>query len=209
MFIITFLISLLTFKSWGGLGPTNTIGLFIVLYLINAIFVAVYIITQFIVVIRTLNDRWLFGDLIFGTFFFIVGQVALYAFGHNICEGAQHYLDGFFIATTCNLLAVMMIYKFWDSLTKEDLEFSVAPKPGLSDGFNGDRSYHMTNSEVGLDPSHVAIGTSDYHRSTSDSQPYNGKTQFPYGNADLEAPSGGYSPYSNPKHSDRYSGSGY
>ncbi|ETI21232.1 hypothetical protein G647_07577 [Cladophialophora carrionii CBS 160.54] len=130
MFVISFAVSLLTFKGWAGLSPTNTTGLFIVLYVINAICLAVYFVMQIILVVNTLQDRWPLGDLAFGAFFFIVGQVILYVFGKRICEGVGHYLDGLFFATVCNLLGVMMVYKYWDSITKEDLEFSVGTKQG-------------------------------------------------------------------------------
>ncbi|CAL5871137.1 uncharacterized protein PFLUO_LOCUS5383 [Penicillium psychrofluorescens] len=129
MFIMTFVISLLTFKSWGGLGPNNTIGLFVVLYLLNAICVAIYLVMQLLLVLNTLEDRWPLGHISFGVFMFVIGQVLLYAFSDTICNNVQHYLDGLFFATVCNLLAVMMVYKFWDSITKEDLEFSVGVKP--------------------------------------------------------------------------------
>ncbi|KAL8857556.1 MAG: hypothetical protein Q9178_005884 [Gyalolechia marmorata] len=129
MFILSGGISLMTFKSW-GLAPTNTLGLFVVLYLINAIFLLVYVVSQVILVTATLQDRWPLGHIGFGVFFFIIGQVILYVFGSTICNAAQHYLDGLFFATVCNLLAVMMVYKYWDSITKEDLEFSVGTKQG-------------------------------------------------------------------------------
>jgi hypothetical protein len=145
MFCITFLVSLATFKSWAGLGPTKTVGLFVVLYLVSAIELLVYVVMQAILVINTLQDRWPLGDIAFGTFFFIIGQVVLYVFSEKICNAVQHYLDGLFFATICNLLAVMMIYKvripklqfrflvlialqYWDSITREDLEFSVGTK---------------------------------------------------------------------------------
>jgi len=128
MFIITFLVSLATFKSWANLGPTHTIALFVVLYLISGIFLLVYIVMQFVLVINTLEDRWPLGDLIAGTLAIILGQVTLYTLSNTICEASQHFLDGLFIATICNLLAVMMVYKYWDSITKEDLEFSVGVK---------------------------------------------------------------------------------
>jgi Chitin synthase export chaperone len=111
MFVISFAVSLLTFKSWAGLSPTNTTGLFIVLYVINGICVGVYFIMQFLLVVNTLQDRWPLGDLIFGLFFLVTGQVILYVFARDICEGISHYLDGVFFATVCNLLAVMMVYK--------------------------------------------------------------------------------------------------
>ncbi|MCJ1344763.1 Chitin synthase, class 7 [Peltigera leucophlebia] len=129
MFFVSGAVSILTFKSKLG-GPTNTLGLFVVLYLINGIFLFVYIVMQVILVTNTLQDRWPLGDISFGVFFFVIGQVILYVFSETICNNVQHYLDGLFFATICNLLAVMMVYKYWDSITKEDLEFSVGTKQG-------------------------------------------------------------------------------
>jgi hypothetical protein len=111
MFVISFAVSLMTFKGWAGLGPTNTIGLFVVLYIINGICILVYLIMQVFLVVNTLQDRWPLGDIAFGVFFFVVGQVILYVFSARICDKVQHYLDGLFFATICNLLAVMMVYK--------------------------------------------------------------------------------------------------
>lgn len=111
MFVITFLVSIATFKGWAGLGPTNTIGLFIVLYLVSGIALLIYVVMQILLVVNTLQDRWPLGDIAFGAFFFVIGQVILYVFSIKICNAVQHYLDGLFFATVCNLLAVMMVYK--------------------------------------------------------------------------------------------------
>ncbi|KAF1815041.1 chitin synthase export chaperone [Eremomyces bilateralis CBS 781.70] len=127
-FALSFFISLATFKEWSGMGPEKTIGLFIVLYLVNGIFLVIYALMQVLLVVNTLQDRWPLGDIAFGIFFFVIGQVILYVFSDKICDNVQHYLDGLFFATICNLLAVMMVYKYWDSITKEDLEFSVGTK---------------------------------------------------------------------------------
>lgn len=111
MFIITGAVSLLTFKGWAGLGPTKTVGLFVVLYIVNAICIFVYVVMQIMLVVNTLQDRWPLGDIAFGVFFFVIGQVVLYVFSDRICESAQHYVDGLFFGTICNLLGVMMVYK--------------------------------------------------------------------------------------------------
>lgn len=110
-FAICFLVSLATFKSWAGLGPTNTVGLFVVLYLLNGVQLLVYVVLQTMLVSRTLQDRWPLGDIAFGVFFFVAGQVIMYAFSDTLCRAISHYLDGLFFATVCNLLAVMMVYK--------------------------------------------------------------------------------------------------
>ena len=111
MFALSFVISLATFKSWGSMGPQNTTGLFVVLYILNAICIAVYLVMQLLLVANTLDDRWPLGHISFGVLVFIIGQVLLYQFSDVICNNVQHYLDGLFFATFCNLLAVMMIYK--------------------------------------------------------------------------------------------------
>ena len=123
MFLVSGAVSILTFKGKAGLGPQNTIGLFVVLYLLNGICLLVYIIMQVVLVANTLQDRWPLGDIAFGVFFFVVGQVILYVFSDTICNGVQHYLDGLFFATVCNLLAVMMVYKVLSpqSLIRADL----------------------------------------------------------------------------------------
>lgn len=111
MFVVSGAVSLLTFKGWAGLGPTKTVGLFVVLYIINGICLLVYVVMQIILVTNTLQDRWPLGDIAFGIFFFVIGQVIVDVFGDTICRNVQHYLDGLFFATICNLLAVMMVYK--------------------------------------------------------------------------------------------------
>ena len=111
MFFISGVVSLCTFKGWAGLSPTKTIGLFVVLYLFSGICLVIYVVLQIILVINTLQDRWPLGHIGLGILFFVIGQVSLYVFGTAVCKSAQHYLDGLFIATICNLLGVMMIYK--------------------------------------------------------------------------------------------------
>ena len=41
----------------------------------------------------------------------------LFAFSVTICNAIQHYIDGLFFFTLCVLLSVMMVYKYWDSIT--------------------------------------------------------------------------------------------
>lgn len=109
---------------------------------------------QFLLVLNTLQDRWPFGDIFFGCLFLTIGQIILYALNDKICEGASHYFDGLFFATICNLLAIMMVYKYWDSITKEDFEFSVGVKQNnwevkdlLPEDDRRTTAYHDNNSE--------------------------------------------------------------
>jgi hypothetical protein len=111
MFVISFIVSLFTFKGWVGLDPANPVGLFVVIYVLNAICLAIYVVMQLLLVWNTLDDRWPLGHIALGVFFFVAGQVLVYAFSATICNKIQHYLDGLFFGTVCNLFAVMMIYK--------------------------------------------------------------------------------------------------
>lgn len=111
MFLISFAVSLLTFKNWAGLGPENTIGLFVVVYLFSALFLFVYVVMQILLVVGTLQERWPLWHIGFGVGSLIVGQILLYVFSETICDNVSHYMDGLFFATLLNLLAVMMVYK--------------------------------------------------------------------------------------------------
>lgn len=111
IFLVSFAVSLLTFKGYAGLGPENTVGLFVVVYIFSALFLAVYVIMQLILVTQTLQDRWPLLHIFFGVLAFVLGQIILYVFSETICTHAQHFLDGLFLATLMNLLAVMMVYK--------------------------------------------------------------------------------------------------
>ena len=44
-------------------------------------------------------------------------MVLLFAFSDTICNAIEHYLDGLFFEELCILLAIIMVYKYWDSIT--------------------------------------------------------------------------------------------
>jgi hypothetical protein len=104
-------VAIATFKNIVGLSSTKALGLWVITYVFNTICVVVYIILQLVLVIRTLDDRWPIGDIIFGTVFFAVGQVILYGFNVTICNAVKHYIDALFFSTLLTLLSVMMVYK--------------------------------------------------------------------------------------------------
>lgn len=112
-------------------------------------------VSQLILVIRTLDDRWPIGDIIFGVAFFVAGQVLIYGFSTKICDAIKHYLDGLFFGTLCTLLAVMMVYKYYDTITKEDLEFSVGSKQNVWEvkesllGPNASSGFGLSNAAGG------------------------------------------------------------
>ncbi|KAL1916032.1 uncharacterized protein VTP21DRAFT_6036 [Calcarisporiella thermophila] len=131
IFCVTTFIAIATFNRIGPFNPTTPTILWLIFFPLNALLVLIYVVSQVVLVVNTLDDRWPLGDISFGVVFFVIGQVTLFAFSVRICDVAKHYIDGFFFGTICNLLAVMMVYKYWDSITKEDLEFSVGSKQNV------------------------------------------------------------------------------
>jgi len=63
--------------------------------------------------------------------FFGLSLAATFGLSNQICSLASHYVDGMFLGSVFQLLAVMMVYKYWDSITSEDLEFSVGGTPHI------------------------------------------------------------------------------
>lgn len=117
MFGISFFISIATFKGFAGFKNTSTTALWIIYILWPLVCAVVYIVSQLVLVFRTLEDRWPIGDIVFGTAFFAVAQILLFAFSATICDAIKHYIDGLFFFTLSMLLSVMMVYKYWDSIT--------------------------------------------------------------------------------------------
>ncbi|TFK68519.1 hypothetical protein BDN72DRAFT_841728 [Pluteus cervinus] len=131
VFGASFFIAIATFKNIAGFNYTHPIGLWIVYILWPLICALAYLISQLVLVFQTLEDRWPLGDIIFGAGFYGIGVAILIAFSNEICHTVVHYIDGVFFFHACMLLTVMMIYKYWDSITCEDLEFSVGNKAAV------------------------------------------------------------------------------
>ncbi|KAI9317557.1 chitin synthase III catalytic subunit [Dichotomocladium elegans] len=129
VFTIVTGIAIATFNNVGPFRYESPIALWIVYFFCNGAAFVIYVLTQLVLIAFTLEDRWPIGDIAFGTLFFVTGQLTTYIFSVSICENSKHYMDGMFIGSGCNLLAVMMVYKYWDSITGDDLEFALDSKP--------------------------------------------------------------------------------
>ncbi|KAI8868430.1 hypothetical protein GQ42DRAFT_164145 [Ramicandelaber brevisporus] len=131
IFGIVYFISIATFLNIAGMSRSNPIALWIIYFIFNAACLVVFFFMQIFLVVFTLNEYWPLGNIVFAAAFFAIGQVINLIFSAQICEAAKHYFDGLFFGTICTLLAVMMTYKYWDSITKDDLEFTVGGKGNL------------------------------------------------------------------------------
>ncbi|KAK9721717.1 Chitin synthase, class 7 [Basidiobolus ranarum] len=123
--MVTF-ISFATFENlFEVFDSTKPLALWIVYFFFNGAAMCIYFILQILLVVNTLDDLWPLGGIVFAAASFVAGQVILMLFSLEICESTSHYLDGLFLSVLCTLFAVMMIYKYWDSITRDDLEYTV------------------------------------------------------------------------------------
>lgn len=101
------------------------------------------------------------GNIILGTGSFFLGQATLNLLSAQICHKTSHYIDGLFFSCICSLFSVMMVYKYWDSLTKDDLEFVMTgerkqwevkelPDEFISDSFENSESLSDFAYNAGL-----------------------------------------------------------
>lgn len=123
VFAIVFILSLFTFNGIAGMGKNTTLPLFIVLYIFNAAAFLVYFLLQIVLLVYGFPDRWPLGVIIFGALFFLIAQAIPIFASLFICRITTHYIDGIFFSNLFTLLAVMMVFKYWDSVTTGDLEF--------------------------------------------------------------------------------------
>lgn len=128
VFLLVWTLSILTFLNIPPFSTATASMVWTLYYIVNGIMIFAYTVSQIILVVYTLEDRWPLGDIAFGVLFFVSGLVTTYIFSVSLCEQVKHYFDGLFFGAMFNLLSVMMIYKYWDSITKEDLEFSIDSK---------------------------------------------------------------------------------
>lgn len=126
-FITNYAISVITFKGWNtALDNSRQMPLLIVSFIMNAALLLGCFVALVILVFFALESWWALGAMVLAGLFFVAGQVIVYIFSGRVCTGTSHYADGLLFGSMGNLFAVMMVYKFWDVITAEDLEFLVA-----------------------------------------------------------------------------------
>lgn len=124
VFAAYFLVSVCTFFEVAGLSSEFPIVLYWALVALMIVSGACYFFTQ-VALISSLGDCWPLGALLLALISAIWGCLFQMVFAISICDASQHYIDSMFLSEMCVLFAVMMIYKYWDILTKEDLEISL------------------------------------------------------------------------------------
>ncbi|KAJ3532763.1 hypothetical protein NMY22_g7612 [Coprinellus aureogranulatus] len=138
-----FFLAIATFKQIAGFKYDKPIALWVIYILWPLICTVIYIISQLILVFRTLEDRWPIGDIVFGAAFWTIAQ-------------------------------------YWDSITREDLEFSVGSKaavwevkdPLLTSG-------PMDPSEEDIRSTYAGGGGASLVGGVSGAQMYGGGRRYP------------------------------
>ncbi|KAJ1948021.1 hypothetical protein FBU59_001783 [Linderina macrospora] len=102
--------------------PLYSPALFTVYLVFPLLSIAIYLVSQIIVVVKYLAVRgplaWLFASVVcFG-----LAQVLMFAVSRKICNGTNHKIDGAFFGTLLDSAAVFCIYWFWAAITEDDSE---------------------------------------------------------------------------------------
>lgn len=132
LFVGTGYIALDTAFSWTGHfdhshgGENRNIGLYVLYLLAPLVFLFLFFILETILVIRVLGERRPMLYLFVAVLLFALGQIFDFVVSTHICHGSNGKIDGAFFETLFTLLAVVMVWVFWSSITEDDWPMPVA-----------------------------------------------------------------------------------
>lgn len=153
LFVGTGYIALDTAFSWtghfqGDLVDTNrSYGLYVLYQLVPLICLFIFFLLETNLVLRVLGEKKPMCEyisccdshvetdrskvyLIGAALLFAIGQIFQYVISTHICHGTQGKIDGALFETLFTLLAVVMIWVFWSSITEDDW-----PVPATGDAY--------------------------------------------------------------------------
>jgi len=107
--------------------PNRNISLYVLYQLAPLVFLVVYFVLETILVLRILGERRPMIYLIGAALLFALGQIFNYVVSRYICEGTSGKIDGAMFETLFTLLAVVMVWIFWSSITEDDWPMPIGP----------------------------------------------------------------------------------
>lgn len=119
-------ITLDTGLGWTGfwndsqVSPYRNIALYVLYQLAPLVFLVAFLVLEAILVLRVLGEVRPMIYLVAAALLFAIGQIFTYVVSHYICEGTKGKIDGSLFETLFTLLAVVMIWVFWSSITEDD-----------------------------------------------------------------------------------------
>ncbi|KAI9850590.1 MAG: hypothetical protein M1824_003209 [Vezdaea acicularis] len=126
IFIGTGYIALDTGFSWTGHfdpslnDPNRNIGLYVLYLLAPLVFIFLFFVLETVLVLRVLGERRPVGYLLGAALLFAIGQIFQFVISTHLCNKTSGGIDGALFETLFTLLAVVMIWVFWSSITEED-----------------------------------------------------------------------------------------
>jgi len=105
--------------------PNRHLWLYVLYQLLPLIFLVAFFVLEAILVLRVLGETRPMIYLAGAAVLFALGQIFNYVVSPYICNGTAGKIDGAMFETLFTLLAVVMIWIFWSSITEDDW-----PMPG-------------------------------------------------------------------------------
>ncbi|TRX97347.1 hypothetical protein FHL15_001625 [Xylaria flabelliformis] len=133
LFVGTGYITLDTGFNWTGEfessynPPNRNIALYVLYQLVPLIFLVAFYVLEAILVLRVLGEVRPMIYLTGAAILFALGQIFDYAISPHICNGTSGKIDGALFETLFTLLAVVMVWVFWSSITEDDWPTPVTP----------------------------------------------------------------------------------
>jgi hypothetical protein len=100
--------------------PNRHISLYVMYQLAPLVFLVVFYVLEAILVLRVLDELPPMIYLTSAAVLFALGQIFNYVVSSYICNGTMGKIDGALFETLFTLLAVVMTWVFWSSITEDD-----------------------------------------------------------------------------------------
>ncbi|KAL8918947.1 MAG: hypothetical protein Q9208_007057 [Pyrenodesmia sp. 3 TL-2023] len=126
LFIGTGYIALDTAFSYSGrfdpslTGAHRNIGLYVLYQLAPLVFLAGFFVLETVLVLKVLGEKKPMLYLLGAALLFAIGQIFQYVISTHICSGTDGKINGALFETLFTLLAVVMTWVFWSSITEDD-----------------------------------------------------------------------------------------
>ncbi|KAJ2983529.1 hypothetical protein NUW58_g4626 [Xylaria curta] len=106
--------------------PNRNIALYVLYQLAPLVFLVAFYVLEGILVLRVLSEVRPMLYLTGAAVLFALGQIFNYVISPYICNGTRGRIDGALFETLFTLLAVVMVWVFWSSITEDDWPTAVS-----------------------------------------------------------------------------------
>ncbi|KAG9661196.1 hypothetical protein KCU95_g4285, partial [Aureobasidium melanogenum] len=126
LFIGTGYIALDTGFSWTGywndtlVAPNRAYALYTLYQLVPLVFLFIFFVLEAFIVIRVLGEIRPLFYLIAAVLLFAIGQIFQYVISVHLCNATNGAINGGLFESLFTLLAIVMIWVFWSSITEDD-----------------------------------------------------------------------------------------